>query len=66
MWCQAATQVHALDLPELRIREDGRKLQGVIEGRRDAGGLEIKKCKLHDALYDQERTASSRYTDLKS
>ena len=54
MWCHAATQVHTLDLPELSVRKDGRELHGVIEGRRDAGGLEIKKCKLHDALYDQQ------------
>jgi hypothetical protein len=33
MGCQAATQVHPLDLLELGIREDRCELQGMVEGR---------------------------------
>ena len=47
---QAAAQIHPLDLPELGIREDRCELQGMVEGRRRAGGLEIEKCKVHKLL----------------
>jgi hypothetical protein len=35
----AAAQIYPLELPEFAIRQNGRELQGLIEGGRDAGGL---------------------------
>jgi len=42
-----ATQIDPLDLSELVIRQNGGELQGLIEGRRKAGGFEIVKCEDH-------------------
>ena len=50
MWRQAAAQVHPLDLPEFGIREDRCKLQGMVKGEGDTGGLEIKKSEFHNTL----------------
>jgi len=46
-----ATQINPLDLPEFVVRQNGGKLQGLIEGRRKAGGFEIVKGKIHTAHY---------------
>jgi len=41
------TQIDPLDLPEFIIRQNGGELQGLIEGRRKAGGFEIVECEGH-------------------
>jgi hypothetical protein len=63
----AATQIDPLDLPEFAIRQNGRELQGLIEGGRDAGGFEIVEGEFHDRkdLRDRrDRAGAGALTEL--
>ena len=44
----AAAQIDPLDFPERVVRQNGRELQGLIEGGRDTGGFEVIKSKCHE------------------
>ena len=43
----AAAQIDPLDLPEFTIRQDGRELQRLVKGGRDASCFEIVEGKVH-------------------
>lgn len=44
-----ATQIDPLDLPEFTVRQNGGKLQGLIEGGRGTGGFKVVERKSHVA-----------------